>query len=169
MAKPYTYTATLPCGTVVRRNSHRTYTHIAAVRTQGAYAQRDGWGQIGFAGTEALARRNAATWQAKGIAGWMEFAVLPVERTGGPAPEPTPAPVAAPPAKAAPVAAPPAKAAPQARVYSMEARRADGSWAYLGTALGLCRADAVRTARLAARQELGTAATVLRCRALRLA
>jgi hypothetical protein len=71
------YTATLPDGRQVSRNSKRTYTHIWACIDPGG-----SWGVGGYAGSEALACKARDAWQARcireGCPGW-QYAIIPVE------------------------------------------------------------------------------------------
>lgn len=46
------YIATAPDGTVVKRSSARTYTHVVLVRDSG------GWGALSWAGSFALAEKK---------------------------------------------------------------------------------------------------------------
>lgn len=85
-AKPTRYSITLPDGVVVTRTSPRTYTHASAVR----HPVTLGWYCQGFAGSEELARKAAASAAARwaksrpGHPGHVaETRVIPVEIATG--------------------------------------------------------------------------------------
>lgn len=52
MAKPIKYTATTPDGTIVTRNSHRTYSHAVLVQNS------KGWGAFSWAIRVDLAQKK---------------------------------------------------------------------------------------------------------------